>query len=175
MTTPDAPQPETAATPAPAAPKKTKRNLILWGSAAAVVLIAAGVTIASVAAANQAEHDRVEQHKAALEKRKNEFPNAAKACDFTTFHYDTLDDGEAVEIDHAVMKYGEGLTATQVFCFLGELDAPASLEAKINNTRALDGTQTETWNHLKATWTYHPDSGLNLIVERTDDPPKLNK
>lgn len=175
MTTPDAPQPEPAAIPATAAPKKTKRNLLLWGSVAAAVLIAGGATTAIILAANQAEQDRVQEHKLALIERKFQFSDAANTCGFSSADYETIEEGESLELNHAAKPNGSGITSTEVFCFLKELDAPASLEAKINNTRALDGTQTETWEQMKATWTYHPDSGLNLILERTDDPPKLNQ
>ena len=36
------------------------------------------------------------------------------------------------------------------------------------NTRAVDGTQTaESPGGFAATWTFHPDDGLNIIIEKT--------
>ena len=31
-------------------------------------------------------------------------------------------------------------------------------------TRAIDGTQEEQWGLYRATWTYHPDQGLNVVI-----------
>lgn len=37
----------------------------------------------------------------------------------------------------------------------------------ITTTRALDGRQTGSWNDFEATWSYHPDRGLNLTLVDT--------
>ena len=31
--------------------------------------------------------------------------------------------------------------------------------------RALDGRQTGTWDDFEASWGYHPDDGINLVIE----------
>lgn len=70
----------------------------------------------------------------------------------------------------------EGLTLTlsgnMLFsmqeCILNELDVPDSVLAQIGATRALDGMQRAEWGTVKATWTYHPDDGLDLILTSTD-------
>jgi hypothetical protein len=36
---------------------------------------------------------------------------------------------------------------------------------RIGNTRALDGTQSAEGRAAKAYWSYHPDAGLNLVIE----------
>ncbi|MGH9151363.1 MAG: hypothetical protein ACRD03_02930 [Acidimicrobiales bacterium] len=58
-------------------------------------------------------------------------------------------------------------------CVLAALDMPASVGARMSNTRALDGMQDATWGDISASWTYHPDDGLNLILEvaERDDAP----
>lgn len=38
---------------------------------------------------------------------------------------------------------------------------------RIGNTRALDGTLTADGDGVSATWTYHPDDGLSLVIEAT--------
>ena len=48
------------------------------------------------------------------------------------------------------------------------LDTPDSVVNRMSNTRALDGMQEATWGDFEATWTYHPDDGLDLIIEQTD-------
>lgn len=43
------------------------------------------------------------------------------------------------------------------------LDIPDSTEALMKNTRALDGRQEKTHGDVTVSWTYHPDSGLEVI------------
>lgn len=51
---------------------------------------------------------------------------------------------------------------------LEELGFGGATLARIENTRALDGTQTATAGDLTASWTYHPDDGLQVVIERTN-------
>lgn len=53
----------------------------------------------------------------------------------------------------------DGLT-----CVLGALDTPTSVIAQMESTRALDGMQSATWGDFKASWNYHPDDGLDVII-----------
>ena len=53
---------------------------------------------------------------------------------------------------------------TGVFCVLTAIDAPASVTARMQNTRALDGMQDASWDNYKATWSFHPDNGFDLII-----------
>lgn len=49
-------------------------------------------------------------------------------------------------------------------CAIDELDVPERVSSHIGTTRALDGTQEDSWEGLEARWTYHPDSGLNITI-----------
>ena len=44
-----------------------------------------------------------------------------------------------------------------------ELGMPASTWQLMITTRAIDGIRTDTKNGVVASWTYHPDSGLETI------------
>lgn len=59
---------------------------------------------------------------------------------------------------------GRGLSVPVFRCVLDELDAPASMHQRMLLTRAIDGTQEEQWGLYRATWTYHPDQGLNVVI-----------
>ena len=37
--------------------------------------------------------------------------------------------------------------------------------ARMHNTRAPDGTPTAEGDNVNVTWTYHPDSGLQVVFE----------
>lgn len=62
----------------------------------------------------------------------------------------------------------DGFLAGLVEDALLELGFPPGTWARVQNTRALDGTQTARGDGIVASWTYHPDSGLNMVIERTD-------
>jgi hypothetical protein len=53
----------------------------------------------------------------------------------------------------------------QVKCITYRLGGPSSLYDQVLGTRALDGTRTARWDSWTASWTYHPDQGVNFIVQ----------
>lgn len=79
------------------------------------------------------------------------------------------DENKTLLIDMEGVEYGSGeATIDDIVCVLAELDAPQSIMARMESTRALDGMQTADWSGFEATWTYHPDDGLDLILTQTD-------
>lgn len=62
---------------------------------------------------------------------------------------------------------GDPYGATQAgFCVLKELDAPQGTVSLVESTTALMGRQTDEWDGYEATWSYHPDSGLDMTIEQ---------
>ncbi|MDQ0613476.1 hypothetical protein QF046_001117 [Microbacterium sp. W4I4] len=57
-----------------------------------------------------------------------------------------------------------GMTSLALECVYEQLDVPAHIRERIGATRSLDGRQDGTWSDYTASWSYHPDSGANLIV-----------
>jgi hypothetical protein len=51
---------------------------------------------------------------------------------------------------------------------LDELGFPASTISRIGNTRALDGTLEAAGDQATAYWSYHPDDGLSIVIERIE-------
>lgn len=85
---------------------------------------------------------------------------------FSACHSGALaDDDHTLIIDTGGVDYESGAdTFDGLVCTLGELDTPVSVTAQMDNTRALDGMQTAEWGDFAASWTYHPDSGMDLII-----------
>jgi len=46
-----------------------------------------------------------------------------------------------------------------------ELNLPEAVTPKMGQTRALDGRQPETYEDIEVSWTYHPDTGLEVLYE----------
>lgn len=157
-------------TPVETPPPPKKRRTWLWvggGLAAAVAIclafgIPAGIArqeaeaeAAAVAAAQKAETARLATFRVSLGRCGVELPNPTGV--------DVLDGGESVQLSR-ITKY-DGITYSEMECFLNHLKAPQSVEAEIGQTRALDGRQSAEWTGYEASWTYHPDDGASLIVK----------
>lgn len=93
-----------------------------------------------------------------LEGIYNEFCDstyAKIASDGSYLSIDTNPDNEEEYLD---------LAAIQAMYSVNEaLGLPESVENKILSTRAMDGMQTYNGDGIEITWTYHPDSGLEIM------------
>jgi hypothetical protein len=75
------------------------------------------------------------------------------------------DEGRTLMLDMAGEDAGSGdLAISDIACVLSELDTPDSVVAEMDGTRALDGRQSDDWDGLEASWSYHPDDGLDIIL-----------
>lgn len=52
-----------------------------------------------------------------------------------------------------------------------DLGLPGSLFKEVGEARALDGRMSEEFDGLTVSWSYHPDSGLGLIIKKNYVPP----
>ncbi len=50
-------------------------------------------------------------------------------------------------------------------CIIKESGMPESVINRIDTTRALDGTLSDSWGNITVSWNYHPDIGLNMVFE----------
>lgn len=88
--------------------------------------------------------------------------DARDACDAGTL----ADGGQTLVLDMAGSDPFSGdLTYAETLCVLDKLAAPQSVLTKMGSTRSLDGRQADDWNGIEASWSYHPDSGLDVILE----------
>jgi len=93
--------------------------------------------------------------------------DADKACNDGRTSTTLADGGRTLIIDAAGTKQILGPVDVQTeACILKELKAPAAVVQHIDGTRALDGQQTDSWPGYSARWTYHPDSGLDITIQK---------
>ncbi len=78
------------------------------------------------------------------------------------------DEGSSVSLD-TEGEESSGTSYSNVICVLDELGMPDSVSSRMGNTRALDGRQDAQWGEFSATWGYHPDSGMNVVVEIVEE------
>ncbi len=78
------------------------------------------------------------------------------------------DGGASMLIDTRGTEDSSGANLSGTACVLKALEIPDYVLSQVDATRALDGTQTATWNELSATWNYHPDHGMSMTIHLSD-------
>lgn len=73
------------------------------------------------------------------------------------------DDGHSLILDGEGTD-SDGLPVRDLALVLTGINTPDSIIAQMENTTAMHGRQTATWDKYTASWTYHPDNGLDIIV-----------
>ena len=91
--------------------------------------------------------------------------DAAATCEIKDNPWITVgDEGRSVSMKSSGEE-SAGADFEDVACVLLELKTPDSIISRIDSTRALDGRQTGTWDDYSASWGYHPDNGLDIVIE----------
>jgi hypothetical protein len=132
------------------APSRPKGLLMFTAAAAAILL--AGIGIVVVWALNADPFGAAPPFVAAKQK-----------CASSSEYAKLGDEGMSLTLDGLGQESG-GLTYGQIECFWSELKTPDSIIAEMTSTRALDGKQAGEWGNIHASWTYHPDNGLQMIL-----------
>jgi hypothetical protein len=79
-----------------------------------------------------------------------------------------LADGDkTLVIDSTGDEDTHGVSSSTVACLLTNLGTPVAVTQQMGSTRSVDGRQSATWPGFSASWTYHPDQGLDIIVTAT--------
>lgn len=161
---------EQASAPAsvvPEAPERKPLNKTLLIAAASFVLgamlgVAGTALVTSAIAEANTKSEAAAAAKAEAEKPRP-LKNAATDCAITKSKGAKLGDNEtSLSLDGMGNKDSYGLSMTAINCVLDSVKVPDFVRAQMDKTRALDGTQRESWGNLSATWSYHPDSGFNV-------------
>lgn len=50
-------------------------------------------------------------------------------------------------------------------CVMREIGTPRSIEAALESTTAMQGVQNAEDDGLTYSWSYHPDNGVNMVIE----------
>lgn len=78
------------------------------------------------------------------------------------------DDGLSVTLQTTGADNSYGAEVAELSCVLYGLDVSDSVVSRMDSTRALDGRQTGTWDIFDASWGYHPDDGVNVVIEEVE-------
>lgn len=90
---------------------------------------------------------------------------AKEDCAADTADVHIGDDGASMIISGVAAEEVEGANIVELLCIFDRVQVPDAVRSQISNTRALDGRQEAAWDDFTASWTYHPDSGMDLIIQ----------
>lgn len=139
-------------------PQRHKGRII--GGIACVVVSAFAIVLAVVAISS--DFNVVGKAASAFGPAVTKISRAAEKCGLPE---NVNDGGHSITLDTEGDEDASGDDFLAVFCITVELDMPDSMLSRIDNTRALDGFQSGEWDNYTASWNYHPDNGLLLIIE----------
>ena len=73
-------------------------------------------------------------------------------------------DAVSIAFDTKGEEDADGDAIYLAFCVLKALAAPDYIFDSVMRTRALDGRIEESWGTFRASWTYNPNSGMNMTI-----------
>lgn len=148
--------------------RERRRGILIPAAGTGVVCALVGLVGGSALGRSfeqQAAADAAAAQAAAAEAAKSSlFEDALNKCGASS-KATVEDDGRTLILDMRGSKSLSGtLTATETYCVLDALDVPTSVKSLMDTTRALDGRQTGSWGDIEASWSYHPDQGLDIVL-----------
>ncbi|TFD46616.1 hypothetical protein E3T33_04580 [Cryobacterium sp. TMT1-2-1] len=97
---------------------------------------------------------------------KQILPRAANDCQADTAFAVVSDDHLSLTIDHKGKEdYSGGLSTREMMCIFDKLGVPSAVASHMQQTTSMDGRQTEAWDNIEVSWSYHPDRGMDSVVE----------
>ncbi|MFG3604343.1 hypothetical protein [Micromonospora chersina] len=137
-----------------------RRSITLIAAGAVAALLLAGAGIYTALQGSPISSPLVEQ--------KSPVALAKEKCGSSLADDAVLgDEGRTLTL-HGTGKESSGLSFSTLECYWSELKMPDSVRAEVLATRALDGRQSGDWDDIHASWSYHPDSGLQMVITVTD-------
>lgn len=98
------------------------------------------------------------------------FKSAAETCGTSnTAGVSVGDKGASITIDTKGEDDKSGAAFDDASCILTELNVPDHVISQMDDTSSMDGRQAASWDGVSASWTYHPDSGMKLILTQAKE------
>ncbi|AGL13903.1 hypothetical protein [Actinoplanes sp. N902-109] len=74
------------------------------------------------------------------------------------------DAGQTLLLDGTGEEDFTGMRSSDLSCVLEVLRTPQAVREHMWDTRALDGRQEDSWPGFTASWSYHPDDGMDMVI-----------
>jgi len=110
------------------------------------------------------ESNRTNQAAEAEAARATILPAALAACGLRDDSDTEIGDGGySLTVNNKGKDDVDGIDYTDLSCLIGALNAPTSVSSHMEQTTSMDGRQTESWDVYEASWSYHPDRGMDAV------------
>lgn len=150
-------------------------NKVIYGAAVAVAALALTGCSSAISGAGESCSGTKPLHAFFDELDATESPQPdsdSSDVEGTSEFDDLFDDVVVVEDDGQTLIINTkpddddplGVTSLALECVYEQLDVPSHVSERIGATRAMDGRQDAAWDGYTASWSYHPDSGANVII-----------
>jgi hypothetical protein len=80
-------------------------------------------------------------------------------------YVDVLDNGKTISID-GNGEEKSGAPIQEIACILQAIPVPSYIIQRMEQTRAIDGIQRETFDGFDISWSYHPDDGVDIVIHQ---------
>lgn len=91
------------------------------------------------------------------------FPAAVDDCNADPTFAVVSDGNRTLTIDNEGQDDFGGLSSLELWCIIEELKTPTAVVSHMEQTTSLDGRQTESWDNIEVSWSYHPDRGMDAV------------
>lgn len=87
-------------------------------------------------------------------------------CDVVDASGFTLaEDNQSLTFDGSGNEDYLGGDFSDLICVIDELQAPSTIQSRMQGTNSLMGVQNGEWDGISISWSYHPDNGLDANLE----------
>lgn len=93
------------------------------------------------------------------------FRNAQEACG-SPDGVSVSDNGTTLTVDMMGDEDYSGASLSNVECIVSQVNTPEYIKESMWATRALDGRQQDEFDGVSVSWSYHPDSGIDIVYHK---------
>jgi len=150
--------------PGPPSKRSRKIPIIVGAVAAGLLLIGGGVTALLMTVRSDTGQQMAAAVGMPVGEQRSPFQDVQARCDLAGKGTTIADKGKTLIVDSSGEEDYTGISYTSVTCIFNAISMPTAVQAHVGDTRALDGRQEDSWDGFTASWTYHPDEGMDMIV-----------
>lgn len=76
------------------------------------------------------------------------------------------DAGKTLSVNTKGEEDYSGATYSDMVCIINAVDTPSYILSNMETTNSLMGRQSDEFNDIEVTWSYHPNNGMNIVFHK---------
>jgi hypothetical protein len=93
------------------------------------------------------------------------FQKAYESCG-TPSGVSVSDNGTTISVDTMGQEEYSGASYESLVCVINAVGTPSYVNDNIMNVRAIDGRQSDEFNGIVVSYSYHPDNGMDIVFHK---------